>query len=352
LKILLDIVVLATIALGTWWLTGFDKTAGGESRRSHHLSRAIRCVLVVFFSGIFLWYLQAPGMDRSTISILIFVAFCIAITLCSPITEVFTHGFLRMADPAMYDDREFDPKQAQRHQDAIAKLIHSGRKDEAIKLCEELKESGEVDIATLQNTLEFLGVKQERPQAKPMAEVGRLRTQGKFAEAEQLLKSLLEKNPANDEAGIMLIRLYAQDLRQPTRAHEVLRELEKQPYINADRLEFARRSIDEWSQSKPAETPEPAGPPKLESLDELLDQGGFGTAVTLLEQHIKVQPKDFDLRLKLAEVYAVHCKYFPQAEKIIRQIELSPNFNPQQVALARTKLAEWNSAAGKQHGAM
>ena len=340
MNILLDIAVLAAIALGTWWLTGFDKTAGGESKRDHHLSRAIRCVVVVFLSGIFIW----SGL--SNIHILIFIAFGIALALRSPISEVFAHGFLRMADPAMYDDREFDPKKAQRYQDAIAQLIHSGRKDEAIKLCEELKESGEVDIVTLQNTLEFLGVKQERPLAKPMAQVGRLRTQGKFVEAEQLLKSLLVKNPADHEAGIMLMRVYAQDLREPARAHEVLRELEKQPYMPAANLEFARRSIGEWSQTKSAATQEPqepAGSPKLESLDDLLEQGSYGTAVAMLEQYIKAQPGDFELRLKLAEVYAVQCKDFYRAEKVVRQIELAPNFNPQQVALARAKLAEWQA---------
>jgi thioredoxin-like negative regulator of GroEL len=342
LKILLDIVVLAAIALGTWWLTGFDKTAGGESKRGHHLSRAIRCVVVVFLSGI----LVCSGLIN--MHIVIFIAFGIALALLSPLSELFTQGFLRMVDPEFHDDREYDPEEAQLHQDAIAKLIHSGRKDEAIKLCEELKESGKVDVVTLQNTLEFLGVKQVRPLAKPMAEVVCLRAQGKFVEAEQLLKSLLVKNPADYEAGIMLIRVYAQNLRQPARAHEVLRELEKQPYLPAANLEFARRSIDEWSRPKPTapqQPQEPVGPLKLESLDDLLEQGSYGTAVEMLERYIKAQPKDFELRLKLAEVYAVHCKYFPQAEKIIRQIELSPNFNPEQIALARTRLAEWSSAA-------
>ena len=34
--------VLAAVAGGTWWLTGIDKTPGGESKRNHHLTRALR----------------------------------------------------------------------------------------------------------------------------------------------------------------------------------------------------------------------------------------------------------------------------------------------------------------------
>ena len=160
---------------------------------------------------------------------------------------MFTHGFLGLVDPALYDHRELDPKKARRYQDAIAHLIHNGRRDDAIKLCEELKQSGEVDLGTLESTLEFLGVKQERAPAKPLAEAARLRAQGDFAGAEHLLKSLLLKNPADDGAAMLLMRLYAQDLREPGRAHEVLRALQKQPHVPASHVEFARRSIDEWS---------------------------------------------------------------------------------------------------------
>jgi thioredoxin-like negative regulator of GroEL len=140
---------------------------------------------------------------------------------------------------------------------------------------------------------------------------------------------------------MMLMRLFAQDLRQPAKAHEILRQLAKQPHVAASHLEFARRSIDEWSRLQPERTEAPAQP---ESVDELLAQGFFGTAVDLLEEKIKAQPQDFELRLKLAEVHAVRCKNFQQAEKIIRQLEADPHFNPQQTGSARLKLKEWRAA--------
>ena len=201
---------------------------------------------------------------------------------------------------------------------------------------------------TLENTLEFLGVPQVNSKPEnPLTQAAQLRAQGKFAETEKLLKSLLAKNPADADAAMMLMRLFAQDLRQPGRAHEVLRQLEKQPQVAASHVEFARRSIEEWSRPKPEKT-EAATPP--ESVEELLAQGFLGTAIERLEEQIKAQPQDFALRLKLAEIHAVKCRDFQRSEKMIRQMETSPNFSPQQTALARAKLQDWRAAAGNQHG--
>ncbi len=279
MKILLNIVVLAIVAAGSWWLTGIDKTSGGESKRGHHFTRALRCLAVVVLSAAFMGSVGANGFGYGGIPVLIIIPMSIAIVLRSSLSELFAGGFLRMVDPALYDDRQLDPKKARRYQDAIAHLIHNGRREEAIKLCEELKQSGEVDVVTLENTLEFLGVKQERaPAAKPLVVAGRLRTERKFVEAEQLLQSLLVKNPADDAAAIMLMRLYAQDLRQPDRAHQVLHALKKQPHVPAGNLEFARHSIAEWSRPQPPSLPVTDTPPKAETVDDFLAQDGFGTA--------------------------------------------------------------------------
>ena len=342
--ILFNIALLTGIALGTWLLTGRDKTFGGESKHSHHLTRAIRTIAVVFLSAAFIWFAEAPGFGYGGIPILIILPMGIALVLRSSLSEVFTHGFLGMIDPALHDTREFDPKKARRYQDAIAHLIHNGRRDEAIKLCEELKQSGEVDLVTLENTLEFLGVKQDRAPAKPLGEAGRLRLGKKFDQAEQLLRSLLLKNPADEGAALMLMRLYAEDLHQPERALEVLRALEKQPHASRDHIEFARQSIGEWSRPKPPPIPASAIPPQAESVDEFLAQGSYGTAIEMLEGRINAQPEDFELQLKLAEVYAVHCKNLMRAEKIISQIERSAKFSPQQIATARAKFKEWHTA--------
>ena len=85
-----------------------------------------------------------------------------------------------------------------------------------------------------------------------------------------------------------------------------------------------------------------AAPP--ESVEALLAQGFLGSALEKLEEQIKAQPQDFELRLKLAEIYAVHCKDLRRAEKIIRQMETGSNFSPQRIESARAKLKEWREA--------
>ena len=341
--IILNIGVLVLAAGGAWWLTGLDKTPGGESKRTHYGSRIIRCAAIVWLVGVFLWFAEGGGGYGGVVLLLI-VPLSIALVLRSSISELLTHGFLKLVDPTLHDSRPLDREKSRRDQDAIAHLIKNGRRDEAIKLCEQLKQSGEVDILTLETTLEFLGVKQERAKiSNPLNEAAHLRAQGKFAEAERLLKSLLTKNPSDTGAAIMLMRLFAQDLRQPGRAHEVLRALEKQPHVSASHIEFARRSIDDWSKAKP-EKIEMAALPKAKSVDELLAQKFFGSAIERLEEKITAQPQDLELRLKLAEVHAVHCKNFQRAEKIISQLEV--DFSPQQIEAARAKLKDWRAGGG------
>ena len=337
--ILLNIGVLTIVALLVWWLTGHDKNVSGESKRDRHLSRAVRSVAVVFLVALLLWF---PGVLT-----LLIAPISIALVLRSSISEIFTHGLLGFLDPSLHDSREIDLKQGQRYQDAIAHLIHTGRKEEAVKLCEELKKSGELDEAMLADALEFLGVKQERAALeRPLNHAARLRAEGKISEAEALLKSLLAKNPADTGAALLLLRLYAGDLRQPSRAAEVLRTLEKQPHVERAQIEFARRSLDEWSRAKPAKVAA-AATPVPESVDELLAQRQFGSAIERLKKDIQAQPGDFNLRLKLAEIFALHCDDLTGAAKIIQRLEAGGFFTAEQLAVAAGKLKEWREARGQ-----
>jgi thioredoxin-like negative regulator of GroEL len=229
----------------------------------------------------------------------------------------------------------------------IASLVKNGRREEAVQLCQMLKESGDVSILALETTLEHLGVKQESVQKpKPLTEAYHLRLQGQFREAESILKPLLAEDPRNMDAAMMLMRVYAQDLHRPHKAVEILQALEKQPYISPAHVEFARRSIGEWSHAKPK--PEKVDAPP-ESIDELLAQGYLGTVIEILEQKIKEQPGDFDLRIKFAEVYGQHCGDVHRAGKIVREIEAHPSFSPEQIQKARAKLDEWRKARARRN---
>jgi hypothetical protein len=245
--ILLNIGVLALVAVGGWWLTGIDKTAGGESKRGRHFFRALRCGVLVFLVWVFLRFMEGD-LGYGGVTVLLIIPVSIALLLRSSLSEMFTRGLLGMIDPNLHDHRELDTEAARRHRDEISRLIREGKTAEAIQLCETLKQSGELDEATLVVTLEFLGVKQERVKiSNPLNDAARLRADGKFADAEKLLRSLLEKNPGDTGAAMMLMRLYALEWPQPGRAAEVLRALEKTPHVDAAHLEFARRSLDEWN---------------------------------------------------------------------------------------------------------
>lgn len=334
------LLLVAVITLGTWWLSGIDQT-GSENRRGWYFFRALRCSVVLFLVGVFLWFIEQRNSGYGGVPLLIIIPIGIVLIMRGNLAEFFAHGFMRMVDPAFYDDRALDLKKAERQMDVLAHLINSGQRDRAIKLCEDLKRTGEVDETTLEMTLEFLGVKPERaPQRKPLQEAAQLQTQGRFAKAEQVLHLLLKQNPADIGAAMLLLRLYAQDLRQPGKAAMVLRELEKQPGVAAGYVEFARRSVDEWNRT-PVKAVPVSEPPKIESVEELLAQKFYGSAVELLENQIKAQPQDFELRLKLAEVQALHCHNLARAEKIVRQLETDVTLSAVQIASAREKLKLW-----------
>jgi tetratricopeptide (TPR) repeat protein len=341
-----NLVVLAFATLGFWWLSGYDSRLTGENEKADRVRRGIRCGVTLLLIEPAFWCLWQYWHYGDQICGVAYLAILIPLALIwvGCLAEMFARGFHWLVDPE--DDREFDANKHVRDLDTIATLIKNGSKEEAIQLCKELKESGDASALAMETMLEHLGVPQNRVQKpKPLMEASRLREQGHFAEAELILNSLLQENPANVDAALMLMRLYAQDLKRSDKAYEILRSLNEQPYVSAAHLEFASRSIHEWRNPRPQEAAEVLP----ESVDELLAQGYFGTAIEILEQKIKEQPQDFDLRLKLAEVHAVHFNDFPRAEKILRQVETDANFNPAQIESGRVKLKEWRDACLQQN---
>lgn len=337
-------IILAVIGAATWWLTGKDKSSSGESKRSHHFTRALRTVAVIFLVWAEMWLMAGGGGAAGGVAMLLIVPISIALLLRSSLSELFTGGFLRLVDPATHDTRELDLKRNQRHRDNISYLIHHGKREQAIQLCDELKKSGELDETTLNDTLEFLGVRATAEKiTSPVKQAMRFRTSGNFLEAEQLLKSFLIKNPRDESAALLLLRVYAEDLRQPGKAHECLRAWERTKTISPALVEFARRSIDEWSRRKKIVLT-PGENPKDRSVEELIADKSFGSAIELLERQILEHPKDFDRRLKLAEVHANYCNNTLRAAKVLQQATAELTLTEPQVALATSKLKEWRAA--------
>jgi thioredoxin-like negative regulator of GroEL len=337
-----NFVVLAFTIPVSWWLSGYDPKLTGEKEQQDFIRRAIRCGLTWFLVELAFWCLWRCWRYDDRASGMAYLIFMVPLALiwCGCLAELCAQAFHQLVDPE--DRRRFDPNKNRRDLDMLATLFQSGRKDEAILLCQMLRESGDVSVATLDTMLEHLGVKPDRtPKPRPLIEAFRLRGLGKLNEAESLLNSLLMKNPADVDAALMLMRLYVQDMSRGDKAHEVLRSLEQQPHVARDHIEFARRSIEEWSRPGKKEEVVETQP---ESVDELLARGYFGTAIEVLEQMTREQPADFDSWLKLAETHARHCGHIKQAEKIIHHIKANPAFSPEQIQLAAAKLKEWREA--------
>jgi len=78
-----------------------------------------------------------------------------------------------------------------------------------------------------------------------------------------------------------------------------------------------------------------------EPVDRLLAEHRFGSAVELLQQQAEAQPANFELWLRLAEIQGRHCRNLATAEKIIRRMEGSGRFPPEQIQEAKTQWQQW-----------
>jgi len=341
--LLINFLVLIVTLPAFWWLSGFDTRVTGENVVQDRIRRGIRCGITLILIEFGFWGLWQYWRynDRSAGMAYLASTLPLAIIWCGCVSEMVARTFTWLMDPE--DKREFDPNQSLRDLDAIASLIRQGKKSEAIQLCHALKESGTVNVVTLDTMLEQLGAKPAYiPQLKPLQEAVRLRAAGKLSEAEAILNGLLLKNPENVDAAIMLIRLYAQDMGNRFKATEVLHALERQPHVSAGHIDFARRSIDEWLNPKPKEIATEKLP---ESLDELLAKGYFGTAVEILEQKIKDHPDDFAVRMQLIEVHGRYFTDFLKIEKIIREMSMNTHFTTEQIQQAKMELNNWRAVA-------
>jgi hypothetical protein len=341
MMLILFYITLAALALGAmWWLSGYDSRVTGENLAADIIRRTLRILITVFLVAI-VFGLHPAGMGAGYgfTPVLMIVPILIGLIWCGCLSEWWSRGFHSMIFSE--DKSRYDPNKDQRELGNLAVLLRTGRHEEALLLARQLHDAGDVNTLALETMLTRAGLPWETPKADdPAVKAARLRSQGDFAGAEKILVPFLEQHPAHVHGLLLLLRLYAQDLKQPARAAEILPRLERVPRIPAWQVDYARRSLADWSADKPA--PADAAPEVLpESVDELLAQGYAGTAIELLEQKLKDQPGDFDSLLKLAEAQGRYCHNMPAAEKIVRKIEKNPAFTPEQIQTAHTKLAEW-----------
>ena len=133
-------VVLVFAGLACWWLSGYDAKVTGGNPRQDLIRRAARCGITLFLVGMLL---GLPGALQ-VMPMLLLIGGMLALTWAGCLAELFARWFHHLVDPA--DRREFDPNQGLRDLDMIASLVKNGRREEAIQLCQMLKESGDVSV--------------------------------------------------------------------------------------------------------------------------------------------------------------------------------------------------------------
>jgi len=293
-------------------------------------------------------------------------AVLIGVIWASCLSDLFARGFYTLLDSE--DKRPFDTKQTSRDLDKLAALIQSGRNDEAVEACKKLQESGEASGLAIETMLfqiySQMLVDDGVQSSLPLTQAQRLRAQGRPEEAAAKLESLVQKEPDYLRGAFLLMRIYAQDLKRPEKADVVLQSVGQRPHVPPVFVEYARRSIKEWSgliplQEKMTEGIESllveprdreclgkAADPGKTSVDELLAAKHLGMAVELLESQIQDQPQNFSLWLKLAETHGVYCRNLNLAGKIIGKIEANSQFTQVEIQLAKSKLREWRRNDG------
>jgi hypothetical protein len=115
------------------------------------------------------------------------------------------------------------------------------------------------------DTCELGGNGRSRAKLKPLAQVAQLRGRGEYSQARGLLELMLRKDPENLAAAALLVRVYAQDLRQRDKAEGVIEDLARQPFTPSALIDFLRNSLAEWEALPPAalpSAPPPAAPAK------------------------------------------------------------------------------------------
>ena len=217
-----------------------------------------------------------------------------------------------------------------------------------------------------------------------LKEAARLRHAGLYDEARGLLELVLQREPDNLAAGLMLMQVLAQDQQKLEKAGLVLKTLRERRFTSTAFLEFAQRSLDEWQDAK-SERPvhrrswwarllcqKPSPPPmsnriKLEglafrglsdpaaknfsrngrSVGDLLGEGRFGTARAEAEARVKAQPYEFESWHDLLTILTGHVGSLNRAKAVVKQVEQNPDFTAAQKAQA-TELLRLSEAASYQ----
>lgn len=215
--------------------------------------------------------------------------------------------------------------------------------------------------------------------------------EGRFGQAEALLRGVLSDDSLNELAFTQLVRLYCQDMKKRKAAENLIAEA--RDTFSPKVLNYLNASLDEWTrlpirstvktrtflgwlfrrnQTEPAfrkltfQNNRMPAPPKStdpleiyldrvkqnqpappdtsgvqDKVEKLLLERRLGSAIELLKEQAEADPENFDLWLRYAEAHGNHCGNTLSAEKIIQRMDRSGHFKKPQMRKAINHLKKW-----------
>jgi hypothetical protein len=98
---------------------------------------------------------------------------------------------------------------------------------------------------------------------RPLNDAWQLYRQGRCTEAASALKLLVDREPRNLHGLLLLMRIYTRDLASAHKARALVDRMEQRNEAPPGFGDFVRRSMEEWSGTKPAR-------PAAEGIESLL----------------------------------------------------------------------------------
>jgi hypothetical protein len=272
---------LGLIGAGAWWLSGYDTKLTGDDPQADAARRGIRCAITLMFASVALVSLLRWALYRDHVSGYIYISTVLplAITWAGCLSELFARGFQRLLFPE--DHRAADLGQTNRALDELASLVRQGKREEAIRLCRQLEEDGNVSQLALETVLSRLdgsidegcegktksrelgpGVESLLMPGAPRKEaateperaaesVDDMLAQGYLGTAIEILERDAKANPQDFELQMKLAEAHGVHCGNLSRAGKIVERLEADPAFGPEQIQQAKAKLKEWKAKQP-----------------------------------------------------------------------------------------------------
>jgi hypothetical protein len=153
-------VLLGLLTWASWKVSAYDSLWIPQPPERRFAGRIVKCAITFPFLAFILWAIY----ERNPSVLLLPIALILALLWAGSASSMLAAHFQRFIfSQSSQDDEEFNPQQSRENLDRLASLIQQGKKEEAIRLCEELKASGDASVLAMETMLARLNTPPETP---------------------------------------------------------------------------------------------------------------------------------------------------------------------------------------------